>query len=304
MVHEHFAQAIEAAGLVAPDTIHADGLLHRFSPTGKRSDAAGWYVLHDDGLPAGVFGCWRIGLTETWCSKPESTLTQAERDTMRQRVKDAKAQRDADTQQHQQQAQLKALERWEAAPLVAQHAYLSAKGIQGYNLRMEGDLLLVPLRDTTGTMHSLQTIAPDGSKRFMTGGRVRGCYHSVGRADVAIVICEGVATAHSVREATGLAVVAAFSAGNLAPVAQALRRKYPEVPIVLAADDDHATEGNPGLTAARAAALGVGGLVAIPLFPADRPSKATDFNDLFSLAGSGAVRACFAEVMEGLNHGL
>ena len=301
MVHEHFAQAIEAAGLGAPDTIHADGLLHRFSPTGKRSDAAGWYVLHDDGLPAGVFGCWRTGLTETWCSKPESTLTQAERDTMRQRVRDAKAQRDADTQQRQQQAQLKALERWEASPAVAQHAYLTAKGIQGYNLRMEGDLLLVPLRDTSGTMHSLQTIATDGSKRFMTGGRVRGCYHSVGRTDVAIVICEGVATAHSVREATGLAVVAAFSAGNLAPVASALKLKFPEVPIVLASDDDHATEGNPGLTAARAAALAVGGLVVVPQFPPDRPRKATDFNDLFSLAGAGAVRACFAEVLEGLN---
>ena len=298
MVHEHFAQAIEAAGLVAPDTIHADGLLHRFSPTGKRSDAAGWYVLHDDGLPAGVFGCWRTGLTETWCSKPESTLTQAERDTMRQRVRDAKAQRDADTQQRQQQAQLKALERWEASPSVAQHAYLSAKGIQGYNLRVEGDLLLVPLRDTTGTMHSLQTIAPDGSKRFMTSGRVRGCYHSVGRADVAIVICEGVATAHSVHEATGLASVAAFSTGNLTPVAQALRRKFPDLLIVVAADDDHVTEGNPGLTAAKAAALAVGGLVVVPQFPADRPRKSTDFNDLFALAGAGAVRSCFAEVLE------
>ena len=298
MVHEHFAQAIEAAGLVAPDTIHADGLLHRFSPTGKRSDAAGWYVLHDDGLPAGVFGCWRTGLTETWCSKPESTLTQAERDTMRQRVKDAKAQRDADTQQRQQQAQLKALERWEASPSVAQHAYLSAKGIQGYNLRVEGDLLLVPLRDTSGTMHSLQTIAPDGSKRFMTSGRVRGCYHSVGRADVAIVICEGVATAHSVHEATGLASVAAFSTGNLTPVAQALRRKFPDLLIVVAADDDHVTEGNPGLTAAKAAALAVGGLVVVPQFPADRPRKSTDFNDLFALAGAGAVRSCFAEVLE------
>ena len=302
MIADHFAQAIEAAGLMPPDTIHADGLLHRFSPTGKRRDLAGWYVLHADGLPAGVFGCWRTGLTETWCSKPDSALTQAERDTMRQRVQDAKAQRDADTQQRQQQAQAMAAQRWEAALPAAQHPYLTAKGVQPYNLRMDGPMLLVPMRDISGTVRSLQTITATGEKRFMAGGRVHGCYHSVGRPDGAIVVCEGMATAHSIHAATGLAVAAAFSAGNLAPVALALRRKFPALAIILAADDDHATEGNPGRTAAHAAALAVGALVVVPQFPADRPRKATDFNDLFALAGAGAVRACFAEVLEGLPH--
>jgi putative DNA primase/helicase len=304
MVNEHFAQAIEAAGLMPPDTIYADGRLHRFSSTGHRTDKAAWYVLHDDGVAAGAFGCWRTGLTETWCSKAVNHMTAIERETMVRLVKQAKTQNIQEAIVRTQKTQMAATGKWEAATPAGQHPYLRAKGVLGYNLRVEGDLLLVPLRDTSGTMHSLQTIAPDGSKRFMTGGRVRGCYHSMGRADVAIVICEGVATAHSVREATGLAVVAAFSAGNLAPVASALKLKFPEVPIVLAADDDHATEGNPGLTAARAAALAVGGLVVVPQFPPDRPRKATDFNDLFSLAGAGAVRACFAEVLEGLNHGL
>ena len=302
MIVGQFSQAMEAAGVVPPDTIHADGQLHRFSATGKRGDSAGWYVLHADGLPAGVFGCWRSGLTEAWCSKADSAMTQAERDTMRQRVRDAKAQRDAATLQRQQQAQSEACARWEAALPVVQHPYLSAKGIQPFGLRAEGAVLLVPMRDTLGVLHSLQTIAPDGCKRFMLGGRVHGCYHSVGRPAAAIVVGEGMATMHSVRAATGLAVAAAFSASNLAPVAHALRRKFPAMPLILAADDDHATDGNPGMAAARAAALAVGGLVVAPQFPADRPRKATDFNDLFSLAGAGAVRACFAEVLEGLTH--
>lgn len=304
MMTEQFAQAIAAAGLVPPDAIHADGQLHRFSPTGKRSDSAGWYVLHADGLAAGVFGCWRTGLTETWCSKADSALTQAERDSMHQRVKDAKDQRDASAKQRQQQAQAVAQSRWAVSTAVAQHPYLVAKGIKPYSLRAEGSMLLVPMRDSAGVLHSLQTIAPDSSKRFLAGGRVCGCYHSVGSPGAAAVVCEGMATGHSIHAATGLAVAAAFSAGNLAPVAQALRRKFPTLPIILAADDDHATEGNPGLTAARAAALAVGGQVVVPQFPADRPRKATDFNDLFSLAGAGAVRTCFAEVMEGLDHGL
>lgn len=304
MIADHFAQAIDAAGLIPPDTIHADGQLHRFSATGKRSDSAGWYVLHADGLPAGVFGCWRTGLTEAWCSKAESTLTQAERDTMRKRVQQAKQQRDVTLQQRYRETQVTAMKRWEAATTATQHPYLAAKGIQPYSLRAEGAMLLVPMRDTSGAVHSLQTIAPDGSKRFMAGGRVRGCYHAIGTPVGALVVCEGMATAHSVHAATGLAVAAAFSASNLMPVAQALRCKFPALPIILAADDDHATEGNPGLTAARAAALAVGGLVVVPQFPADRPRKATDFNDLFSLAGACAVRACFAEVMEGLSNGL
>lgn len=300
MIAGYFAQAIEAAGLVAPATIQADGQLHRFSATGKRSDSAGWYVLHDDGLPAGVFGCWRTGLTETWCSKAESTLTQAERDTMRLRVQEAKRQRDVTLQQRYRETQVTAAARWEAAIATAQHPYLAAKGIQSFGLRAEGSMLLVPMRDTSGTLHSLQTITAVGEKRFMAGGRVHGCYHSVGRPDGAIVVCEGMATAHSIHAATGLAVAAAFSASNLAPVAQALRRKFPVLPIIMAADDDHATEGNPGLTSAHAAALAVGGLVSIPSFPAGRPRKATDFNDLCSLAGAGAVCKCFAEVLEGL----
>lgn len=300
MITDHFAQAIEAAGMVSPDVIHADGQLHRFSATGKRSDSAGWYVLHDDGLPAGVFGCWRTGLTETWCSKAESTLTQAERDTMRLRVQGAKRQRDVTLQQRYRETQVTAAARWEAAAAAAQHPYLATKGIQSFGLRTEGAMLLVPMRDTSGTLHSLQTIAPDGSKRFMAGGRVRGCHHAIGSPAGALVVCEGVATAHSVHAATGLAVAAAFSASNLALVAQALRCKFPALSIILAADDDHATEGNPGVTAARQAAMAVGGLVSIPCFPSGRPHRATDFNDLFSLAGAGAVRECFAEVLEGL----
>lgn len=304
MIADHFAQAIEATGLTPPDTIHADGQLHRFSATGKRNDRAGWYVLHADGLAAGVFGCWRTGLTETWCSKAEGTLTQAERDTMRQRVKAAQVQRDAVTQQRQQQAQAIATERWETALPVGQHAYLTTKGVQGYKLRVDGEMLLVPLHDTNGMVHSVQSITPQGHKRFMTGGRVRGCYYGLGQASSVWVVCEGVATAHSIHEATNLTLAAAFSASNLMPVAQALKQKNPECTIIIAADDDHLTEGNPGLTAARAAAMAVGGLVVMPQFPANRPGKATDFNDLSALAGTGVVHECFAEVMEGLSHEL
>jgi len=72
----------------------------------------------------------------------------------------------------------------------------------------------------------------------------------------------------------------------------ALHAKYPALQIIIAADDDHLTAGNPGLTKARAAAQAVAGLVAVPDFGSNRPDKATDFNDLHQIAGPDAVKRC------------
>jgi putative DNA primase/helicase len=70
----------------------------------------------------------------------------------------------------------------------------------------------------------------------------------------------------SVYEATGYAVVVAFDCYNLLPVALELRAKYPAVRIILCADDDRYTAGNPGLTKAAEAAKAVDGLIAMPVF--------------------------------------
>jgi putative DNA primase/helicase len=47
------------------------------------------------------------------------------------------------------------------------------------------------MRDTAGSLHSLQTITPDGEKRFLAGGQVTGCYHAIGKPVGQIIICEG-----------------------------------------------------------------------------------------------------------------
>lgn len=289
---EHFRLAIAAAGLEAPDNINPDGAIHRFSTNGKRSDDSGWYMLHTDGIAAGAFGCWREGLTQTWCAKSDNAMTDAEREAHRQRVKAMKAQREADLQASQQQASQTAAVLWQqTTPATAANEYLTRKGIQPHGVKSDGHRLIIPMRDTAGTLHSLQTIAPDGDKRFMPGGRVKGCYHSIGKPAGVLIVCEGYATGASIHQCTGAAVAVAFNAGNLEPVALALRAKYPSLKIIIAADDDHQTDGNPGLIKATAAALAVGGLLAVPTFPAGRPDKATDFNDLHQLAGADAVKA-------------
>ena len=100
-------------------------------------------------------------------------------------------------------------------------------------------------------------------------------------------ICEGYATAASIHEATGYAVGAAFSAGNLLPVAKALRNKYPNVQLIICSDAD---KNRVGETKARKAATAVGGIVVLPTFGPDQSSGLTDFNDLHKQAGLEAVK--------------
>lgn len=296
---EQFRQAIEAAGLTAPDVIHDDGAIHRFSTNGRRGDDSGWYSLHTDGIPAGSFGCWREGLQSTWCAKSDSAMTAAELDSHRQRIKAMQAQRDADKAAGQQSAATDAAQRLAAASACTQHAYLGTKGVQGHGVKVDAaGVLIVPMRDTAGKLHSLQTITPAGDKRFLFGGLVKGCYHAIGKPAGLLIVCEGYATGASIHECTGHAVAVAFNAGNLAPVALALRAKYAALKIIVAGDDDHLTAGNPGMSKARAAALAAGAWLAVPSFPTDRPDKATDFNDLHQLAGAGAVKACINDAIE------
>lgn len=297
---DDFRAAVAAAGLVPPDEIRDDGLLHRFSTNGKRQDLSGWYILHGDGVAAGAFGCWRSGLQSTWCAKTDSAMTQAERETHRQRIAALQVQREAALAQRQDEAAKSAAEHWaQAKPATTEHPYLQRKGIKPCGARVLGENLLVPLRDTDGQLHSLQSIAPDGTKRFQSGGRIKGCYHSIGKPAGVLVISEGFATGASIRECTGHAVAVAFNAGNLLAVAQALRGKYPKLQITVAADDDHRTEGNPGLTKAREAAKAVGGKLAVPKLPEGRGEKDSDFNDLHRLAGLEAVKSCIEAAQAG-----
>jgi putative DNA primase/helicase len=286
-----FRTAMLGAGLVPPDDLIPDGTLHRFPTGNRKGDKSGWYVLHLDGIPAGGFGCWREGVSQTWCAKQPDSMSDTERAAHRQRMEAIRAARAEDKAHHQQQAAEQAARRWDAAIPTTVHPYLIRKGIQAHGTRCEGEALLIPMRDAAGVLRSLQVIDPEGDKRFHTGGQVTGCYFSMGRPKGTMIVCEGFATGASIHEATGHAVAVAFNAGNLEAVALAMRTKFPALRLIAAADDDRLTPGNPGMTKATAAARAVGGLVAVPVFPGDRPDKATDFNDLHQLAGLDAVRA-------------
>jgi len=288
---DQFRDVILSAGLQPPSEIIADGKLHRFSSNGKRGDDAGWYVLHGDGIPAGGFGDWRTGISQSWRADIGRALTPAEEAAHEAKVESTRRTREAEESRIRVAAAAMAAAIWKAAQSVPEdHPYLNRKGIKAHGARLHDGALIIPLRDGS-VLHSLQSINGDGKKRFLPGGRVAGCYFAIGNPTGATTLCiaEGFATGATIFEATGYPVAVAFNAGNLESVSRALRAKFPDVVLILCADDDALTEGNPGLTKATAAALAVGGKLAVPDFGADRPDGASDFNDLAVLHGAEAV---------------
>lgn len=295
-----FMDAIRASGMEPPDSIIPDGEIHRFNATGKRGDLSGWYKFHSDGIPAGAFGDWRQGYSQKWRADIGRKLTRAERESQKLRMEAAAFARDAQQAIKTWDAAKMAACIWDdATPAPANHPYLIAKGINphGIGISKQG-ALVIPLCDGS-VITTIQFIHVDGTKRFLPGGKKRGCFFPIGNETnaAALAICEGYATGASIHEATGLPVAVAFDAGNLEPVALALRRASPALQFIICADDDYRTEGNPGLTKAKAAALATGALVAVPEFGPDRPPKATDFNDMHQLCGVNAVAESVASLM-------
>jgi putative DNA primase/helicase len=173
-------------------------------------------------------------------------------------------------------------------PLNRLHPYLERKGLSALGcagLREHDGVLVVPV--IGDTLISVQSIFPDGAKRFWAGAPVKGGAFILTRARTGLtVLCEGLATGlaiyQSVRHCT---VVVAFDCGNLSTVADRLR---PQGSVVIAADNDHATQVktgvNPGLEKARNVAEMYGYGVAAP-----QGIEGSDWADALKEWGQGAA---------------
>ena len=227
--------------------------------------------------------------------------------------------------------------------------YLASKGVIGHGLKYtEHGTAVLPLNDTAGKIHGLQFLrtaaqAKEGRrepKEFWPAGLAKkGHFHLLGHDPHWIVlIAEGYATAASLHEATGYPVVCAFDAGNLLPVATAIRKRWKLTKILVCADDDilgkcqacktrialplHSVNcpacgaphryKNAGIEGASAAAMAVGGEWMQPQFAGgaeriakwlDGKGKDTDFNDLQTQEGAAQVRAQVAARLSELRWG-
>lgn len=294
-----FAAVLAARGLSAKKII-ADGRIHRCDAGADRAGKGdGAYILHLDGVPAGGCMSWRDGLGwENWVAKLDRPMSPAEKKINRARMDEARKAKAAEEKASHADAAERAAKIWqEARPAPDDHPYLTRKGVKAHGLRVSRGALVVPVYGEDGLLQSLQFIGQDGSKLFLAGGKIDGGMFTLGRPNGRLCVAEGFATAASIHEATGHAVAIVFTAGNIKPAAKIARRAMPGVDLVFCADDDHRTDGNPGVSKSTDAAVEFDGFIVRPEFGEDRGEKWTDFNDLAVARGAEEVAAQIARAL-------
>lgn len=154
--------------------------------------------------------------------------------------------------------------------------YHERKGVELLGARLDGDTVVVPLFNAKRERVGEQRISPDGQKRFSKGLAKDGAFGVCGKLGQGkVFVAEGWATAASCAMATDGNAVFALDAGNLPRVCEALSEAFPQVELVVAADNDAA-----GLKAAKAS----GQRWAAP------KQKDADWNDVWLTLGATAVK--------------
>lgn len=344
-----FVDAMHAAG-VGPERvgdITSDDRWHSYKLAGDRAGKkAGYYRLKIDGdFAVGNFGSHREGVTHNWHSKASKHYSPEEIAAYKAKLAAEKKEAEKRRKEDQDNITRAAKLIWDKSQLATDHPYLARKQIQPHGIRLYKDDLIIPVF-VGGVFKCLQTITVDGDKFFsfkddedkwVKGSPFQGGYYHLAHKDDSkdrIIICEGFATAASIREATGCIVICAFNAGNLAAVAEFFRHRYPDAQIIIASDNDQwswdgrakakhcppdlvtsdipgdderwknwrAADGwlvNTGVVKANQAAAKIGGAHVIwPDFPPDDKDKRTDYNDLAVSEGLEAVKARVLSVPE------
>ena len=285
-------------------TIHLDGQIHRYKVAGdKGSQTAGAYCIWTDHWPAGWFYNWRTGEHSKWCfnrdnlsKEKRDALSDAEYQELLAKAKVAQEKALEELKLRQLEAADKARSTFTALSSAPEnHPYLVSKNVPCYGLgyRQDTKQLAIPLRNISGDIQSIQWIDSNGEKRFLPEAPTKGAFFSIGLDLLAqeafknapILIGEGYATMATVHELTGFPSVAAMTCHNLKLVAEAISAKFPLHKIIFIADNDHLTDGNPGLSCANEACYSIRNSCVI--FPEFSKNEAgSDWNDFFHLHGS------------------
>lgn len=258
------------------DTIVPDGNIHRFKVDSNKEN--GYYIFFQNYIQSsgqqyfvGLIGDWKSG--EEYSYQSQTKMGKQDKELAKKQMKASQAEAERIKLETQEKASKECEEKWNSMQCTGTPSdYLISKGLreifQSKTTRnsFDGTSSVVPLRDVSNRIWSLQTIQKNGSKLFHPGGRIKECFHQIGelKNEQPIRIVEGFATGASVFEATKEAVFVAFNANNLEPVARSLKAKYPDRSFILCGDDDTKTEGNPGRTKAESAAKSVLGVAVFP----------------------------------------
>ncbi|WP_417814426.1 zincin-like metallopeptidase domain-containing protein [Thalassospira alkalitolerans] len=297
---DEFAQALKENGLILDGPPTMDGKWHRVAVEGDRKgQKSGSYRGFLEGLPAGNITNYKSGQDPV---KWVATGTKIDPKELEQSRAEAAARKAA--QEQELRAQYRAVAKraygifQNAEPAPANHAYLQNKQVPAGDLRIDqSGNLLMPMANDKGFIENIQTIHPDGTKMYLKDGKKRGLMHVIeGDPKGPMIISEGYSTGQSLHTASGMTVVVALDSGNLAPVAEALHKKHPDRPLVIAADDDHAKKINAGIKGAERASELTGAKILRPnLSEGEKAKGLTDFNDIHRERGLEALKRLVTE---------
>ena len=337
-----FADVLRGLGFKLEGLPLMDGHIHRAAVEGGKAGARdGAYCAHADGVPNGWAKNHKSGELIKWICSGHS-LSDEQRAALLAEVGKRREERERKLAESRQKAADRYLDKLFSNTVKDasdDHPYLKAKGVRVYGGLKEdeqGNLLLAGLGlekcnflgiakpwlvekrpkspdelMATRYLQTLQTISPDGQKRFEPGSQKTGAAFIIGDSHLKrmafdqweakrkpqplldlgkipseILVAEGYATGATLYKASGKPVAVAFDAGNLKAVALALKKHFPGADITICADNDHSLKTNVGVEKAHDAAQAVGGRVLIPEFTEEEKARSlTDFNDLAQSRG-------------------
>jgi putative DNA primase/helicase len=275
-MNEEFIAAIRAAGMEPKEPI--PGKIVRFPGVGRKRGDSGWCRLDEDGQ-GGVFGDYSTSLKQAWFSRKKLSAEHRARqkdDSLRIRA-----------QREKEREALQAEKAIEARQIVSRysygtHPYGQRKRIPDGSYLCDDKKIVLPIFDGDSIVN-VQYIFQSGEKRFLGGAKVKGCWiRCAVRPSMDLIICEGWATGVSLGiKHPNMNVIAALFADNLMAVSKWWAKQHRGWQIIIAADTDRETQGNPGLTKAMAAADAIGAKCFAPPFRANE--KGTDWNDYYLL---------------------
>lgn len=286
-----FLSTLLAAGLRARD-VWPDGRWHRCPTDDKPRRKNGVYLLAADGR-RGVFKNYALDTEFNFWTDGKPVSESDKRDMARL----VSLARDQERGRRLTAMRLLAKHWPTLQPLRGGHPYLERKGLRldgCAGLRLDGDKLVIPMQ-RGGRLMSLQTITPEGEKKYRAGCPVAGTTFDIERPGARLTCyAEGFATGLAVFQCVPQARVrVCFDAGNLVRVAEEAGR-VPGMAVVCA-DNDWTGQRNAGLEKGQRAAELLGCGIAYP-----QGIEGSDWADALLEWGSPAkVRT---EVMRGAKY--
>lgn len=243
----------------------------------------------------GQLGCWKSGKIKEFKSWDNNKLDKGFKKKFNDQVRMTQNKIKIEKHEKNEKCRKDSMAIWKKTKACDSHEYLDQKNIKAFAARKQNETLYVPLYDTVGMTGLQRIFIADGKteKKFSYGIKIQGsiCPLKPFKDSKLVYLSEGFSTAASIQMAfPNVPSIAAMNANNLVHAVLTIRAINPDCEIILAADDDSATEEKAGNLKAVLCQKKFKKLVSIfPKFMA-KTSDHTDFNDLHISEGIEAVQ--------------